>query len=100
MLICGAAFAERDVNSANAVMPGCRDFISPSSEKKPWEQMYCAGLIAGLHYASCSPGSATTNQVARVVIQYIDARPARMHEDFRGLALEAMKAAWPCKADR
>ena len=36
-------------------------------------------------------------QTVRVVVQYIDSRPERMHEDFKKLALEAMKAAWPCK---
>ena len=29
--------------------------------------------------------------------KYIDARPAKMNEDFRELALDAMDAAWPCK---
>src|SRR4029453_4871755 len=33
-------------------------------------------------------------------VQYIDARPARMHEDFRILAAEAMRAAWPCKGHK
>jgi Rap1a immunity proteins len=31
-----------------------------------------------------------------VVIKYIEARPERMHEPFADLALEALKAAWPC----
>ena len=96
MMGCGAASAETDLNSANAVMQGCRDLISPDSKRNVWEQTYCAGLIAGLRYASCSPNNAQTGQIVRVVIQYIDALPARMHEDFRNLALEAMKAAWPC----
>ena len=28
---------------------------------------------------------------------YGEARPERMHEDFRALAVEAMQKAWPCK---
>ena len=39
----------------------------------------------------------TTNQAIAVVVKYIEARPERMHEDFRALALEALTAAWPCK---
>jgi hypothetical protein len=38
----------------------------------------------------------TLNQQVKVVISYIEARPARMHEPFRDLALEALRAAWPC----
>jgi hypothetical protein len=39
----------------------------------------------------------TRQQMVRVVVQYIDNRPARMHERFVILAAEAMTAAWPCK---
>ncbi|WP_409997233.1 Rap1a/Tai family immunity protein [Bradyrhizobium cosmicum] len=62
-------------------------------------QGYCAGLVVGLRYMyddACVPDGATPNQVLRVVVQYIDSRPARLHEDFRILALEAMKQSWPC----
>jgi hypothetical protein len=34
---------------------------------------------------------------SQVIIAYIEARPQRMHEDFRVLAVEAMQKAWPCK---
>ena len=34
---------------------------------------------------------------ARVAVTHIEARPERMHEDFRALAVEAMQKAWPCK---
>ncbi len=39
----------------------------------------------------------TVGQEVRVVVAYIDARPARMHEPFIALALEALQKAWPCK---
>ena len=39
----------------------------------------------------------TLGQMVRVIVAYIDARPARVHEDFRLLALEALVDAWPCK---
>jgi hypothetical protein len=32
----------------------------------------------------------------RVVVQYIGERPARMNENFKILAIEALRAAWPC----
>jgi hypothetical protein len=88
--------AEVDPHSANFIMPGCREDLAGKSN---WSVGLCDGLIAGLIYANrniCEPDGVTHRQEVRVVAQYIDARPARMHEDFRTLALEALKAAWPC----
>jgi hypothetical protein len=99
MLSGGAGFAA-DADSANTVMPGCREFINDKSTAKPFEQGRCTGLINGLAYLydeSCRPSAVTRGQIVRVVVQYIDARPARMHEDFRVLAMEAIKTAWPCQ---
>jgi len=45
----------------------------------------------------CPPAGATIKQRIQVIIAYIEARPQRMHEDFRVLAVEAMQKAWPCK---
>jgi hypothetical protein len=43
------------------------------------------------------PERVTLEQMVRVVLAYIDARPAEMHADFIDLALEALRAAWPCR---
>jgi Rap1a immunity proteins len=94
-----AAGAEEDIYSANHMMQGCRAFIrSPSAES--FLAGRCAGVIEAIGYADasvCSPKGVTTGQAARVVAAYIDARPARMHENFKLLALEALRTAWPCK---
>jgi hypothetical protein len=39
----------------------------------------------------------TLAEKARVAVTYVEARPERMSEDFRVLAVEAMQKAWPCK---
>ncbi len=62
----------------------------------------CIGLMQGLGFASrllgaCPPDEVTVAQRARVAVTYVEARPDRMHEDFRALAVEAMREAWPCK---
>ena len=59
----------------------------------------CIGYLEGLAYTKdfCQPNEVTIGQVVAVVIKYIEARPERMHEHFGVLALEALKAAWPCK---
>jgi hypothetical protein len=84
--------------SANYVMPGCRDYVSLTTFKQGW----CGGLITGLAqmHSRCMPPQLTQRQLASAIVQYIDARPARMHEDFRILAAEAMRAAWPCKGHK
>jgi hypothetical protein len=43
------------------------------------------------------PDGVTLGQEVKVVVAYIDARPARMHEPFTQLALEALRTAWPCR---
>jgi hypothetical protein len=59
-----------------------------------------AGIVDGLHYADvekCGPKGVTTGQMVRVVVQYIDSQPARLHEDFKKLTVEAMRKARPCQ---
>src|SRR5882757_2426413 len=76
-------------------MPGCRDYVSLTTFKQGW----CGGLITGLAqmHRRCMPAQLAQTQLASAIVQYVDARPARMHEDFRILAVEAMQAAWPRK---
>jgi Rap1a immunity proteins len=47
--------------------------------------------------SECRPAGVTIAQEVRVVVVYIDARPARMHEPFKMLVVEALRAAWPCR---
>jgi hypothetical protein len=101
-LMSGGEAALGATFTANEVMVGCRNFTDPNNSSNHYEQGMCAGLIAGISYmgegsAYCTPFGVTMGQQLRAAVQYIDARPARMHEDFRKLALEAMQAAWPCK---
>jgi hypothetical protein len=91
-----------DLHSANLVLPGCKGFLDKTSVPAPDEAImegYCVGFLEGLGYTTdfCQPKGVTTNQAVAVVVKYIEARPERMHEDFRALALEALIAAWPCK---
>lgn len=100
MLSGGSAFAEYSL-SANGVMPGCRGLMA-GGDTAYVSHGRCVGLIEGVLYRSrereiCAPAEVTNGQLVRVVMQYIDASPARMHEDFRKLAVEAMRAAWPCR---
>lgn len=102
MLSGGSACAQGpDIISANGVLPGCINALSDQPNSNlAWETGYCQGIVSTLSYMEdqlCFPKGVTTGQQIRVIVRYINDRPERMHENFKALALEAMKAAWPCK---
>ncbi len=118
LTVTAATGAEENKNtdSANYMLPICRELVNG---KSGGEQGYCAGVVDGIAYMGflvrtmgklsppgetmprqlCLnvPDEVTIRQMVRVVIVYIEARPALMHTSFRGLALEALRASWPCK---
>jgi len=84
--------------SANSKIGGCRHYVS-SSKDELLLQGYCAGAVQALvEFAAgaCAPKGATNMQGVQIVLKYIDARPARLHESFNKLAAEALRQAWPC----
>src|SRR5262245_10565274 len=94
VLNCGVALGQ-DKDSANHMMAGCRAYVStPGVVQNPqdaFDRGLCAGIVSGLvmaHPDVCPPAGSTRDQSIRIVVQYIDTRPARMHESFYGLAVE------------
>ena len=64
----------------------------------------CGGIIIpARHFAgkppsgskACIPDSVSSGELARVVISFVEARPERMQESMQGLAIEAIREAWP-----
>ena len=96
----GFAFAEDGGFAANDLMAGCRAYLANDIPTENYfAAKYCAGIIdelVGAEQGICLPAS-STQQAARVVVKYIDARPARLRESFQKLAREALRAAFPCK---
>jgi hypothetical protein len=98
------ARAEAPDRSANYWLPHCQDALK---ETVPPDKVFLAGVCVGILLAAgatlqqtslqCPPAGVSINQAVRVVVAYIEAHPARMHEDFIALAGEAAAAAWPCK---
>jgi Rap1a immunity proteins len=93
-----------DTTTANQMLPGCKGLLDDrmTSGVSVYQQGRCGGYVASLVYGVgeqefCSPKGVSIGQAVAVVIKYIEARPERMHEQFGDLALEALKAAWPCK---
>src|SRR5262249_43122322 len=101
----GCKRVEDAILSADQMLPACRAFIAdnaPSDIDGVFQAGRCIGLMQGLGYPSrlfgvCPPDEVTLAQRARVAVTYVEARPERMHEDFRALAVEAMQKAWLCK---
>ena len=105
---CGVAVAGPNQTSADYVMPGCRDAASlitfsnvVASEEQVSRTSFCTGIVVGLSflgesYGICVPAGTTSQQAARVIVEYIDGQPARIREDFNPLAIEALRANWPC----
>jgi hypothetical protein len=91
LVLFATAAGAQNLNSANYRMEGCRAAIG---DRATYTSGYCLGLVDGIVYGEtghdtfCIPTGAgvTLTQIVRVIVAYIDARPARMHEDFRTLA--------------
>ena len=91
---------------------GCKAFAEGRANTQPQlygMQSFCSGVVHGLvavgpllpaRLQFCPPQASTPSQLARVVVQYVEAAPERMHEDFRQLTLEAFHNAWPCNSER
>lgn len=117
--LIGTAATAEDISSANYILPGCQDFLG-LKQPDTGRQGFCAGTVAGISFAGKElhrlrpaypseseavtglycldiPEKVTLMQLVRSVIAYIEDRPARMHEPFVALALEALRTAWPCK---
>ncbi|MBX9842511.1 MAG: hypothetical protein K2Z80_11940 [Xanthobacteraceae bacterium] len=98
----------RDIRdrSAHGMMPGCRLF-NDTSNKVPdavmaSEMGRCIGTIdtmwqMGKSTVTCPPQDMALSQIVRAVIRQVEGQPARHHEDFYQLALQAMRTEWPCK---
>jgi hypothetical protein len=116
LTITAAGAAEKDTDSANYILPGCKQLLTKEDARgytysKTGQEVFDAGFCSGHVHAAVAvravlddqrgctviPRSVTYNQVVRVVVGYIEARPQRMHEPFTYLLMEALQDAWPCK---
>lgn len=90
---------DTDLDSAEYIMPGCRQFLV-SNTQFHFLEGNCNGIVETLEFMSpdlCVPPGSTLGEAVRIVVQYIDARPIRQQENFRLLALEALASTWSCR---
>ena len=107
LLIAAPGSAQEDLKSGNAMLPHCKRALSyiPPDSGADVPLALCLGAVMGIASTAdrlppearfCPPPSVTPDQLVRVVVQYLEAHPARLHENFFQLAYQAMHAAWPC----
>jgi hypothetical protein len=111
LVVGTSALAQEDKSSANYMLPYCRAAANnqpPALTSDAIMQGMCVGIVDAIdfvlsefppdekEFSSCPPTDVTLKQALEAVIKYIDARPERMHENFKTLAIEAIHDAWPC----
>jgi hypothetical protein len=107
-------FTSAKAASANEVLPACKLYLSVVDRHGAVSQselpnLMDAGECLGAVYAMltishtlaeplkfCPAVEFEAEQGVRVVVAYIESRPGRAREDFTMLALEALRAKWPC----
>jgi Rap1a immunity proteins len=108
---CFASPTAAAEDSANYFLEPCRAATTDNAPLSgtTFLQGVCMGQVVGIAYTayalpaklrSCWPKGTTHGQAVRVVVAYLDARPARLHENFLDLTVEALHAAWPCPAGK
>jgi hypothetical protein len=105
------ALPQQDKSSASYMLRYCRGVVNNEAPAQPLDavmQGMCVGIIDGINfmmsefppeqkqYSTCPPANVPLDQTVRAVIAYIEARPKRLHENFKTLAMEAIHDAWPC----
>jgi hypothetical protein len=88
-------------------LPRCKLVVrGPRTEREIVSATYCVGAVTALvgvapllppRYRFCFPDDVTAGEAVQVVVAYLESNLSRLHEDFRQLAITAMRQAWPCK---
>ena len=108
LILCLPAYAEK-FETGNDVIDGCRRAASLSYGTTTAEALWagkCTGVIQtlvgiGSHLSArarfCVPGEVTFQQAAKVFVKFLDSHPERLHELSTILAIDSLRATWPCK---
>ncbi len=82
----------------------CRNALDENNSSNLFEQGKCSGIVSMVYYITaildppiCPPDNVAQTDLVRVVVMHMEKNPARLHLDFRELAVEAFSFAWPCK---
>ena len=103
-LLGSAAVAQDTTRSAKAMLPHCAAGLAPDAQDMAGGR--CAGIMATLSFVSrvlpdnlkfCHPSGTTPEQMLQVIESFVEANPDAGGQDFRLVALAAMRQKWPCQ---
>lgn len=90
--------------SAKAMLPHCIAELTPDSNDPIGAR--CMGIIGTLSFVSrvlpdefkfCHPAATTPKQILQAISSFMDANLEMLDQDFRLIALAAMRDKWPCQ---
>jgi hypothetical protein len=99
-----------DPRSGNFLLDFCKAAFDDKPVFDPGALMFqgwCAGSIETLVWMGratflpegnrlCVPEGVTRVQAIRVVVRWLEGHPEQLHQDFQGLAWQALPETWPC----
>ena len=99
--------ASQNIDALNVTLPNCKAWLdhfdhkgsSDGSRMDGVNQGRCIGIVEGLFAAAgdiCAPNGINLVQTVRLVVSYIEGLPEPRLDNFKALALEGMRKAWPC----
>jgi len=86
------------------MLPHCVAGLQANSQDQSGGR--CAGILSTLSFVSrvlpdnlkfCHPGAITPEQMVQTVATFVTANPDAAAQDFRLVALAAMRQKWPCQ---
>ena len=95
---------DANTRTVNSILPHCIAGLAADAQDVTGGR--CAGIIATLSFVSrvlpddlkfCHPSTATPEQMVQVVAGFVDSNPESVAQDFRLVALAAMRDKWPCQ---
>ena len=93
-----------EIRSTTAMLPHCAAGLAPDARDMAGGR--CAGIMATLSFVSrvlpdnlkfCHPSATTPEQMLQVIASFVEANPDAGAQDFRLVALAAMRQKWPCQ---
>ena len=93
----------------NDLIKWCQDINSDTSvAKSSFGSGYCMGTMStvytlanyinsGVSIKMCPPSTMTNEQMARIVVKYLQQNPEVLHLDAATLTFSALRTAYPCK---
>jgi hypothetical protein len=106
--IVSSANAQQNTENGKDMIEACR-IVSSGNTPAPDHALQagtCLGELDALNWIApvtssdliraCIPTTTSQQQLAKVVVDFLDQNADRLREPFQGLVLEAFASRWPC----